>query len=93
MKVYLPIRDLWMQGTDSIHKIRVMNTDSTSYRSKFPKKCLETAEKAKKNKYPDTCLKQCRQCTTFVVSVDGLLGIEAEAKLKYITSRLAKKWK
>ena len=50
------IRDLCMQGTDSIHDICVMNIDTTSYQSKYPDKCLETANKAKKKKYIESCL-------------------------------------
>ena len=59
--------------------MHIVNTDATSYQSKNPKKCLETAEKANKKKYLVTCLKKCRQFTPFVVSVDGLLGVEVEA--------------
>ena len=32
------IRDLWMQRTDSIHDIRVVNTDVVSHQSKTPEK-------------------------------------------------------
>ena len=51
LKEDLLIRYLWMQGTDSIHNMRVVNTDATSYQSKSPEKCLETAKKAKKELY------------------------------------------
>ena len=51
-KVYLKenllIRNFWTQGTDSIHDMCVVNTDATSYQSKTPEKCLETAKNAKK---------------------------------------------
>ena len=40
LKGDLLIRDLWTQGTDSIHDMHVVNTESTSYHSKNPKKCL-----------------------------------------------------
>ena len=39
----LLIRDLWTQGTDSIHDMCVVNTDTVSYQSKTPEKCLGTA--------------------------------------------------
>ena len=39
------IRDLWMQGKDSIRDMRVMNTNATSNQSKSPKNCLITSEK------------------------------------------------
>ena len=76
-----------MQGIDSIHNIRVVNTDATYYQSKTPKKCIKTTDKDKKKNYLDACLKQCRHFTPFVVSVDSLLGVEAEATLKHIARR------
>ena len=93
LKGDLLIRDLWAQGTDSINEMRVVNTDATSYQSKTPEKCLKNAEKEKKKKYLNACLKNCRNFTNFVASVDGLLRVEAEATLKLITSRLVTKWK
>ena len=47
LKGGLLIRDLCIHCTDSIHDMRVVNTDATSYHSKSPKNCLETTEKAK----------------------------------------------
>ena len=44
----LLIWDLWTQGTDSIHDMRFMNTDTFSYQSKTPEKCLESAQRKKK---------------------------------------------
>ena len=46
----LMIWDLWTQGTNSIHDMSVVNTDTVSHHSKNPEKCLETAELKKKNK-------------------------------------------
>ena len=73
--------------------MRVVNTDATPYQYKSPEKCLETTDKAKKKKYLDTCLKQLRYFTPFVVSVGGLFRVEAEATLKRIDTRLMMKWK
>ena len=47
----LLIRDLWQNGTDSVHAMLVVNTDDKSYREKSPDKCLEEAEKSKKKMY------------------------------------------
>ena len=33
MKGDILIRDLWMQGTDGIHDVRVVNSDAVSHRS------------------------------------------------------------
>ena len=44
----LLIRDLWQNGTDSVHDMRVVNTDAKSHLAKPPDKCLQEAERAKK---------------------------------------------
>ena len=85
----LLIRDLWKNGTDSIHDMRVVNTDAKSYWGRSPEKCLEEAERAKKKMYLEACLQQRRHFSPFVASVDGLLGVEAEATLKRIAIHLA----
>ena len=41
-------QDLWTQGTDSIHNMRIVNTDTVSYQSKTLEKCLETAKREKR---------------------------------------------
>ena len=43
--------------------------------------------------YLEACLQQRRHFSPFVASVDGLLGVEATATLKRISSRLAPKWR
>ena len=68
-----------------------MNIYATPSQSKSPKNCLDTAEKAKKKKYRDACLKQSQHFTPFVVSVDVLIGVEAKAALKLVASRLMTK--
>ena len=35
-KVDLLIRDLWLNGTDSVHYMRVMNTDAKPHSAKTP---------------------------------------------------------
>ena len=52
----LLIRELWNNGTDSVHGIRIVNTDAESYLVKTPEKCLHDAERAKKNSYLEACL-------------------------------------
>ena len=89
----LLIRDLWQQGTDSVHNMRVVNTDALLYLKKAPEKCLHEAEKGKKKMYLEACLQQRQHFSPFVASVDRLLGLEAAANLKRIFSRLATKWR
>ena len=59
------IQDLWTQGTDIIHDMRVMNTDAVYYQSKPPEKFLETAERQNKKKYLNVCLNERRHFTPF----------------------------
>ena len=71
--------------------MRAVNNDATTYQSKSPEKFLETADKAKKKKYPDVCLKQHQQFAPFIVSVEVLFKDETEETLKRIAIRLATK--
>ena len=89
----LLIQDLWQQGTDIVHDMRVVNTDVLTYQLKEPEKCLHEAERGKKNMYLETCLQQRRHFSPFFASVDRLLGVEATATLKRISSHLSTKWK
>ena len=89
----LLIRDLCHNGTDSVHDMRVVNTDAKSYWEKSPKKCLEEAEKSKKKIYLERCLQQRRHISHVVASVKRILGVEANATLKRIASCLASKWR
>ena len=50
-KRHLLIRDHWQQGKDSVHDMRVVNTDNLTQRKKYPEKCLHEAERAKKKMY------------------------------------------
>ena len=43
--------------------------------------------------YLEACLQQRRHFSPFVASVDRLLGVEATATLKRVSSRLATKWR
>ena len=71
----------------------VVNTDAKSHMSKAPEKCLHEAERGKERMYLAACLHQRRNFSPFVASVDGLLGVEATATLKRLSSRLSTKWK
>ena len=82
-----------MNGTDSVHDMRVVITDAKSYWEKSPDKCMEEAEKSKNKMYLELFLQKRRHFSPFVASVDGLVGVEATATLKRIASRLASKWR
>ena len=89
----LLIRDLWQKGTDSVHDMRVVNTDTLPHRTKDPEKCLHEAERGKLKMYLEVCLQQSRNFSPFAALVDRILGVQAAATLKRLASRLATKWK
>ena len=47
----LLIRDLWQNGTDSVHDMYVVNTYAKSHTAKTPEKCLQEAESGEKWMY------------------------------------------
>ena len=63
------------------------------HHDKLPQKCLLMEEREKKHKYLEACLRYCRHLSPFIVSVYGLLDVQAEATLKRIDSRITTKWK
>ena len=89
----LLIRYLWQQGTDSVHDMCGVNTDTLLYIRRSPEKCLQEAERGKKKMYLEACLQQRQHFSPFVASMDGLLGVEATATLKRIDSHLSSKWR
>ena len=58
----------------------VVNTDTLSYWNKSPEKFLQTAENEKR--YLDSCIQKILNFQPFVVLVDGIFGLDAEATLK-----------
>ena len=86
------ICDLWQNEIDSVHVMRVVNTDYKYYLAKKPDKCLQDTARAKKNIYLEACLQQHCNFSPFVASVDGILDVEAADNLKRISRRLATKW-
>jgi hypothetical protein len=85
------IRGLWQQGTDAIIDVRITDLDAKSNISRAPMKVLAAHEREKKRKYLEPCLEQRRHFSPFVVSTDGLIGIEAQTMLKKLSARLAEK--
>ena len=84
------ICDLWHNGTNSVHDMRVVNTDAKSYLTKTLERCLQDAAKAKKMSL-EACFQKRQQVLPFFKSIDGLLGFYAEASLKRISIQLATK--
>ena len=89
----LLIRDLWQQGTESVHDMHVVNTDAPTHQKKDSEKCLHEAERGKNRMYVEDYLQQRWHFSPFVASVEGLMGVEATVTLKRIASRLPTKEK
>ena len=87
------ICDLWQQGTDSAHDMRVVNTDALTNRKKDPERCLHNVKRVGKWMYLEACLQQRCHFSPFVALMYGLLGVEATSTLKRLAIRLATKWK
>ena len=85
------VKNFWRQGTECIFDVRVCDTECSSAAYRRSKKVLERAEKEKKDKYSQACLDRRRHFTPLVFSVDGLAGKEADAALKCLSTKLAKK--
>ena len=85
----LLIRDLWQNGTESVHDMRVVNADAKTHVLKNPEKCLQEAERGNKRMYLDACIQKRRHFYPFIASVDELMIVEATATLKRLASRLA----
>ena len=84
----LLIRDLWANGTDSVHDMRVVNTDANSSWERSLDKFLEEAETGKKKMYLEACLQQRQHFSPFVASVDGLFRVEATGYPFQVSRRL-----
>ena len=69
------ICDLWQNMTDIFHDISVVNIYAKSHLTNTPEKCLQDAEWVNKKMYLEACLQQRRNFSTFVASVNGLLGL------------------
>ena len=62
----LLIRDLWEQGTDSVHGMRVVNTNTTTHKTKDPARCLHESKRGKNRMYLEACLQKRRHFSPFV---------------------------
>ena len=80
------------RGTDLIIDVRVVDTDSRSYRTQDVHKVLKEQERRKRNLYLRKCLDQRRHFAPYVVSCDGILAKEARSLHKALAHRLAKRW-
>ena len=68
---------VWEPQTEALFDIRVVDTDARSYCARSPRDVLGSAE-VEKRKYLQACQDRHATFTPLCVSVDGMLGSEAE---------------
>ena len=74
----LCVRGVWEPQTEALFDIAVVDTDARSYCARNPRDVLGTAEGEKKHRYLQACQDQRATFSPLCVSVDGMLGSEAE---------------
>ena len=89
----LSIRGVWQSQTVALFDIRVIDTDAPSYLHRDVASILSSAEEEKKRKYNDAAEARRASFTPIVVSVDGVLGREAECFIQLLANKIAQKWK
>ena len=89
----LSIRGVWQPQMVALFDIRVVDTDTPSYSHRDVAAILSSAEEDNKRKYCDAAEVRRASFTPLVVSVDGVLGWEAECFIKLLAEKIAIKWK
>ncbi|KAL5471614.1 hypothetical protein EMCRGX_G029749 [Ephydatia muelleri] len=88
----LSIRGVWQPQTAALLDVRVVDTDAQSYASRTVDAVLCSAEQEKKRKYSAAVEDRRASFTPFVVSVDGVLGHDAQHLMKRLCDQIAVKW-
>ena len=88
----LAVRGVWLPQAEALFDIRVIDTDAQSYGNRSPRDVIKSAENEKKAKYTRACEERRAQFTPLCISVDGVLGSEAEVFVKRVADGLSRKW-
>ena len=88
----LSIRGVWQPQTAALLDVRVVDTDAQSYASCTVDAVLCSAEQEKKRKCSAAVEEKRASFTPFVVSVDGVLGHDAQHLMKHLCDQIAMKW-
>ena len=88
----LSIRGVWQPQTAALLDVCVVDTDTQSYASCTVDAVLCSAEQEKKRKYSAAVEDRRASFTPFVVSVDGVLGHDAQHLIKRLCDQIAMKW-
>lgn len=88
----LAVRGVWTPQTEALFDIRVIDTDAQSYSNMSPIDVLVNAEREKKEKYGAACNKRRAIFTPLCVSVDGMMGREANRFIQHLVDQLSLTW-
>ena len=88
----LAVRGLWSPQTEALFDICIVDTDARSYGGLSPITILSNAEKEKRDKYKAACDERRAIFTPLCISVDGLMGREANVFLKRLADTLSCRW-
>ena len=88
----LCVWDVWQPQTEALFDIQVVDTDAWSYCAHTSHAVLCSAETEKKCKYMQACQDRHATFTPLCVSVDGMLGSEAEFFIQRLVDFLFAKW-
>ena len=83
---------MWQPQTAALLDVRVVDTDAQSYACRTVDAVLCSAEQKKKRKYLAAVEERRASFTPFVVSVDGVLGHDAQHLIKRLCDQIAMKW-
>ena len=76
----------------ALFDVHVTDTDAQSHSQRVVTAVLSSAEEEKKKKYSEAAALRRASFTPLVVSVDGVLGQEANFFVKLLAQKLAHKW-
>ena len=79
------IRGFWNWGTSALFDMQNFNLDAVSYLLQMSVKYLETADKEKKDKYPQPCLERRHTFTPMLYSSNRIVGKYAVATPQHLT--------
>ncbi|KAL5493165.1 hypothetical protein EMCRGX_G014303 [Ephydatia muelleri] len=88
----LSIQGVWQPQTAALLDVCVIDTDAQSYASCTVDAVLCSAEQEKKRKYSAPVEERRASFTPFVVSVDGVLGHDAQHLMNCLCDQIAMKW-
>ena len=83
---------MWQPHTATLLDVRVVDTDAQSYASRTVDAVLCSAEQEKKRKYSAAVEERRASFTPYVVSVDGVMGHDAQHLMKNLCEQIAMNW-